>query len=573
MKKHKLALILAALTILSTAACDGPHIEDQPEPPVVEEPENEIAEPIDISSEYSLEVSSEMIKAGENLTVNIASTSDREITVAWESTDHNVLSVTDGVFTGVGAGFADISAKISAEGCKEFQLTYTVEVKPENYTLALIDNFILITDFDTRNPEELPILSYILNGGRSIIVGAASDGFTLKRRNSKFEESPYEILIGETNREESIGAGSDLGENEYSIKTVITEDGMKLLVNAKSATAMMFAYESLVDNLIYTEEGSFVPSDLDIKDKAPITQTTYSELMIETDTSFVRDPCVIYYEEEDLYYMIGSGFNSIGYGVATSEDIVHWSAPFSVSDFSEIPDYDGDCWAPEMHYYNGSYYITATYKSSVTGFRGCAIFKADSPKGPFKMITDGHLTSKEWNAIDGTLYVDDNGDPWFVYVREWISAPNEIGTFEAARLSDDLTHLISEPVELFKADEPVWATSGVTDGCWFYKMESTGSLIMLWSNWDDGGYCIGMARSESGDILGPWEHITQRLYSKTYSGMNDGGHGAIFTTKEGQLMVSFHCPNDEYAKYGNPHAFIMPIEEDPINDMLVIKQN
>ncbi|MBQ6809639.1 MAG: hypothetical protein IJP09_02890 [Clostridia bacterium] len=51
-----------------------------------------------------------------------------------------------------------------------------------------------------------------------------------------------------------------------------------------------------------------------------------------------------------------------------------------------------------------------------------------------------------------------------------------------------------------------------------------------------------------------------------------GGHGSLFTTAEGQLMVSFHAPNDDYDINGNPHTFIMPIEEDPVKDMLVQKQ-
>ena len=70
--KHKFAFILAALTAASITACDSPHFEDQPEPPVIEEP-NEEVELTDISSEYILEVSSEIIKAGEELTATIKS--------------------------------------------------------------------------------------------------------------------------------------------------------------------------------------------------------------------------------------------------------------------------------------------------------------------------------------------------------------------------------------------------------------------------------------------------------------------------------------------------------------------
>ncbi|MBE6891869.1 MAG: hypothetical protein E7481_07585 [Ruminococcaceae bacterium] len=568
MKNKKILIALAALTAISATSCSKLEI-----PPVTEDPDNiennEPVELLDISSEYSLEVSSEMIKAGENLEVYILSESDRKIFVAWESTDHKVLSCVDGVFTGVGKGFATVSAKISAEGCEEFELTYTVEVKPEDYTLALIDNFILITDLSTKVPEEGELLAQILSGGRQLISASAQEGYTMKKRTSSFEEQPFEILVGETSRKESIGAGSDLEKNEFSIKAVNTENGMKILINATDKYAMMTAFEVLIDNTIKTEEGTYVPSDLDIKMKPLISKEDYSGMFESENVWVVRDPCVIY--DGEKYYMYGTGLASgLGYGCVTSDDLKTWSEPFNVYTFPEEIGAQGDCWAPECHYYKGNYYIFATYRGS-NGLRGCAIFKSETPAGPFEMITDGHITSSEWNAIDASLYVDENGDPWIIYVREWVSAPNEIGTFEVARLSEDLTKIISEPIEIFKANSSAWATKGVTDGCWAYKMQSTGSLIMLWSNWDGGGYCIGMARSKSGSILGPWEQISTRLYSSLYSEGYDGGHGSIFTDKNGQMMVSFHGPNDATDTV-REHAFFLPIEEDPEGDMLRPKQ-
>lgn len=568
MKKHQLLFALAALTAVTITACDGPHFEDQPEPPVVETPD-EPAEHLDISAEFALESSAEYVKVGETLSVNIVSASSRNITVEWVSSDSDILTVENGTVSGVSKGTASVTAKISAEGCKDFEISCEVEVKPEDYTLALIDNFVLITDYSSNDPIQSEILSYVVGGGRVLISAAANDDYTMKKRNSKFEEQPFEILVGETNREESIGAGSDLGEDEYSIKAVKTEEGMKLLINASDAYAMNFAFETLVDNLIKTEEGAFVPSDMDIRSKSLIPKGTYDNMIESENVWVVRDPCVVY--DGEKYYMYGTGLASgIGYGCVTSDDLKTWSEPFNVYTFPEEIGAQGDCWAPECHYYNGNYYLFATYRGS-NGLRGCSIFKSETPAGPFEMITDGHITSSEWHAIDATLYVDENGDPWIVYVREWVSAPNETGTFEVARLSDDLTEIISEPVEIFNAKAPYWSDSRVTDGCWVYKMKSTGSLIMLWSSSDISGYNVGMARSESGNILGPWEQITTRLYSYQYSQTYDGGHASIFTDKNGQMMISFHGPNSS-TETVREHAFFLPIEEDPVNDMLVPKK-
>ena len=97
---------------------------------------------------------------------------------------------------------------------------------------------------------------------------------------------------------------------------------------------------------------------------------------------------------------------------------------------------------------NGVYYMFASYYSSKTNHRGCAILKSKSPEGPFNELTNGHITPSDWDAIDGTLYVDEDNQPWMVFVREWTSTEDKIGRMAAARLSEDLTHFISEPIEL-----------------------------------------------------------------------------------------------------------------------------
>jgi len=128
-----------------------------------------------------------------------------------------------------------------------------------------------------------------------------------------------------------------------------------------------------------------------------------------------------------------------------------------------------------------------------------------------------------------------------------------------------LTEFVTEPVEMFRADDPAWATNGVTDGCWMYTTEA-GSLLMIWSNWDKYGYCVGIARSESGDITGPWIQEEKVLYSKSMTGQYDGGHGMIFTHTDGQMYLSIHSPNSASAGRKEMPIFV-PIREE--NDMLV----
>ena len=76
-----------------------------------------------------------------------------------------------------------------------------------------------------------------------------------------------------------------------------------------------------------------------------------------------------------------------------------------------------------------------------------------------------------------------------------------------------------------------------------YKCEN-GELIMIWSNFSDEGYCVGIARSDNGKVDGKWSQDDKLLYSKSMTGEYDGGHGMIFYSITGQMYLSIHSPNN-----------------------------
>ena len=254
----------------------------------------------------------------------------------------------------------------------------------------------------------------------------------------------------------------------------------------------------------------------------------------------IRDPFVLVHD--GLYYMYGTcATPKPGYGCFVSPDLAHWAGPFNV--FTAAADFDGDknFWAPECHAYGGAFYLFATYHSRTTDHRGVSVFRADDPLGPFEEISDGHVTPHDQDCIDGTLYVDGAGQPYMVYVAEWTSTDDGIGRMAAAPLSDDLTHFISEPRELFRADDPFWKPHKITDGPFLYKSR-TGKLLMLWSNMSPDGYCVALASAKS--ITGKWRQQLARLYVKDRRRVYDGGHGMLFTDLNGQLTLCIHAPND-----------------------------
>lgn len=279
-------------------------------------------------------------------------------------------------------------------------------------------------------------------------------------------------------------------------------------------------------------------------------------MIIETNIEQLRDPFILV--EDDAYYAYGSEWKC--YKNTSGSLSGEWVE--LEGELVKKPDnFVKNKWAPEVHKYNGAYYMFTTYFSSLTNHRGCSVFKSDSPEGPFVEISDGHFTPSDWDAIDATLYIDESGQLWTVFVHEWTSTDDGIGRMAAAKLSSDLTHILNKPVELFRADSPSWTNREVTDGCFMYTTEDD-KLLMIWSNFlEDKSYCIGVAESEGG-VLGKWTHKEKLLYSKDMLGSYDGGHGMLFTDRDGKMYLSMHSPNVPNGERKEKPVIIEILEKD-----------
>lgn len=269
--------------------------------------------------------------------------------------------------------------------------------------------------------------------------------------------------------------------------------------------------------------------------------------MITNTDIHIRDPFILPITGDHTYYLFGTtGAEawtnaSSGFDYYVGHDLQNWEGPFPA--FRPPAGFwsDRNFWAPEVHAFRGRYYMFASFKAEGVR-RGTQILMANSPQGPFLPISDGPVTPRDWECLDGTLFVDANDQPWIVFCHEWVQIGD--GEICAMRLSDNLTTAVEQPRLLFHASEAAWAqelnSKGrrgyVTDGPWLHRLTS-GELLMLWSSMGKDGYTVGVARSLSGDILGPWEQLPEPLYA------GDGGHCMVFRTFDGQLRLAYHCPN------------------------------
>lgn len=271
----------------------------------------------------------------------------------------------------------------------------------------------------------------------------------------------------------------------------------------------------------------------------------------------IRDPFILIHEGR--YYMYGTRGATCwgpatGFDVYVSDNLENWSEPIICFENDGTFWADRNYWAPEVHEWNGSFYMFASFKNEKVR-RGTAILKAESPVGPFVPHSEGCITPAEWECLDGTFYVSRDQRPYMVFCHEWVQAGD--GEILAVELTKDLKAPLGKPRLLFKASEAAWCKkhiggdglSGyVTDGPFMWRTED-GALLCLWSSMSQGGYTQAYAVSDNGEIDGKFVQ-TEPLFTA------DGGHGMLFIGLDKKLYLTLHRPNISTKE----HPVFLPVE-------------
>jgi arabinan endo-1,5-alpha-L-arabinosidase len=280
--------------------------------------------------------------------------------------------------------------------------------------------------------------------------------------------------------------------------------------------------------------------------------------MIPREAIRARDPYVLPVPEEGLYYLYGTSDEDPwhrpgrGFDAWVSTDLRRFQGPFPV--FRPPPGFWGErnFWAPEVYRRAPGWVMLASFKAEGVS-RAVQALWSSSPRGPFEPAP-APLTPAGWECLDGTLH-EENGAPWLVFCREWLQVDD--GEICALPLRPDLSAPSGPPRVLFQASEAPWvrpvqeAWHFVTDGPFLHR-GGGGALWMLWSSFGRRGHAVGVARSESGGIAGPWRQSRRPLLSR-------GGHAMLFRTFGGALHIAFHHPN----RTPDERVHWLPVEEGP----------
>jgi GH43 family beta-xylosidase len=305
--------------------------------------------------------------------------------------------------------------------------------------------------------------------------------------------------------------------------------------------------------------------------------TPDSDNIVKLEDIHAQDVDIFPDPKAKIYYMIAAGRN--GVRSWTSTNLTDWKGPHTI--FRVTPNLWGDIpivgiWAPQLHEYKGKYYLFLTFdtrhqfeeqwpdwRPRVT--RGSQILWSDSPSGPYHAFANHSTTPTNLMTLDGTLWVE-GGVPYMIFCNEWVQISD--GTMNYMPLKDDLSDFTGPPVRMFRASSAKWSElieqgGHVTDAPFAWRGK-TGKLYLLWSSRaHDQRYELGVAISDSGKLGGPWRQEDKPLYA------DYGGHGMIFKTFDGKLMLILHAPDGGGTGPRRPHIFYI---EDTGDTIKIVKE-
>jgi len=297
---------------------------------------------------------------------------------------------------------------------------------------------------------------------------------------------------------------------------------------------------------------------------------------VPMDSIQLSDPFILADAKTAMYYMTGTG------GMMwKSKDMKLWDGPFQVTK-TDPQSWMGPrpaIWAAELHEYKGKYYYFATFtnhdikidtvKGNVIERRASHVLISDNPDGPYVPMKDPMYLPANRPTLDGTFWIDKDGKPYLIYCGEWLQNWN--GTVEKIELKPDLSGTIGVGKVLFRASDSPWSRekdangkdkpNKVTDGPYVFRTK-TGKLGMIWTSWVYDVYTQGVAYSTSGTLDGPWVQEKDPITPPNF------GHGMIFTSLDGKLLMALHSHQNINGRYKRiPHLF----ELDDSGDKLVVR--
>lgn len=244
-------------------------------------------------------------------------------------------------------------------------------------------------------------------------------------------------------------------------------------------------------------------------------------------TGMFPDPSIV--RVEDDYYMVNSSFVYFPcIPISHSKDLIHWEIighAITNPEWAHLNHLEGGrgYWAPDISYYDGKFYICATYRLNDTGtvYRKQVVMSSDKPEGPYSKPV-----LIEEDGIDPSIFNDDDGKRYMLLNRG-------ARIFE---LNKDATEKISEARLLYYGSH-----RRAPEGPHLLKKDGYYYLFLA-----EGGTGMGhrITVSRSTQLFGFYEPCPFNPIMRQEdegAGIQRCGHGKPVCTQNGEWYMVYLC--------------------------------
>lgn len=227
------------------------------------------------------------------------------------------------------------------------------------------------------------------------------------------------------------------------------------------------------------------------------------------------------------FYLTESDEAVDGIMVYVSDDLVNWECKGYALKNTDVMG-NKWFWAPEITVKDGKFYMAYSAEEHM------AVAVSDSPLGPFKQEKKQWLSERQ--GIDGHIFIDDDGQVYFYYVR--FDNGNKINV---AKMSKDLLSIDESTEKLLIQAEDPWETIDclVTEGPFVLKHNGLYYLTYSANHTRCKDYAVGYAVSDS--PWGPFVKYKNNPILHKNDEVTGTGHHSFACLDDGRILCSYHC--------------------------------
>ena len=222
---------------------------------------------------------------------------------------------------------------------------------------------------------------------------------------------------------------------------------------------------------------------------------------------YTADPAPMVYKDRLYLYtthdedeLVNDFYTMNDWRCFSTTDMVNWTDHGVIFSLDDIEWADARAWAPQAVERNGKFYLYCPVHKK-NGGMAIAVGISDKPEGPYTDLGYPLVDEGDWNDIDPTVFIDDDGKAYLYWGNPQLYS---------AQLSSSMTSLLKEPnaVDMtteafggYKENDNIIGGDCYEEGPWLTKYGDTYYLVYA-----AGGVPEHIAYSTSSSPLGPWKY-------------------------------------------------------------------